>query len=212
VKPPLEKELKYRLTREEHARLLRSLRRRGIARAHSLTTYLDTPDQRLRRLGIGLRVREADSRKAFLTLKRRAQAIRGAPRAYRVREEYECSLPPALARDLARGKTALSGVKLEPVRVLRRLVPDAVVARIAPMGTMKMSRVKAALAPGFVAELDRFSVFGRKFYELEMETEDAATADRLIREQLKRLRIPYRPASLSKLGRFLAELGRRKGR
>ena len=52
-------------------------------------------------------------------------------------------------------------------------------------------------------ELDRFKMFDKKFYELEVETSKPREADKLVRVMFEKYGIPYLPITKSKLGRFI---------
>jgi uncharacterized protein YjbK len=201
----LEKELKYRLSQEAYSRLRRALKRETKSIQKSATYYFDHPKQTLRKKGIGLRIRIVENRKAILTLKLPAPiSPNRGPRAYRVRREYECSLPLSRAKAALREKGGMAKLAYPPLRILRREIGQGEVSALRLIGRMSMVRAKA-IVESFFLEVDRFRCFGKAFYELEIETDQPDRADQMVRKLFRRLEIPYVPSSLSKLGRFLKE-------
>jgi uncharacterized protein YjbK len=201
-KAPLEKELKYTLTRSEYAKLRLALKNDCQRPVRSESYYFEDEALTLRRSGIGCRIRLLQGGSASLTVKLPSRS-RGTLRAYRVRRELESTLPLRSARDLVKGKRKLATLRVAPLRALVGATSPELPARLRVIGGMKMARVKARYE-GLPLEIDRFRIFGELHYELEIETEDARGADRKVRSLFRRLSIRYRPSTLSKLGRFFA--------
>ena len=71
------------------------------------------------------------------------------------------------------------------------------------MGSVKTSRTFVLADKNTLLEIDKFKMFKKKFYELEVETHQPSQADKVVRALFKKHGIPYRPITKSKLGRFL---------
>lgn len=201
----LEKELKYNLTRTGYLRLLKKFERRASKRLRLATHYFEHPKLLLRARGIGFRVRIADGTSAFLTLKHPPRRRQEGLAAYRIRHEYEEEIPLQDARALISGRKHLLDLKSMPIDILREIVPHSSFDRLAIIGAMFMTRTKVRLDKSTLLEIDRYRIFGKNFYELEIETNKPKTTDARVRVVLAELKIPYEPSRQSKLARFLEE-------
>lgn len=194
-------ELKYALTEAEYRRL-----RRRFPQAPTLrfTNYFfDTPKGTLRQHGIGCRIRWIPGRAAILTVKHGGGSRGGLHR----RIEVEVSVPPKKAKALLSKKGKLASLApTEPVRALLKLVGESTVEKLILLGGLQTARTKIRFQ-GLTGELDRCRVAGSYFHELEVESDRPRTADRKSRQWLETFKIPARPETQTKLGRFFASLG-----
>jgi uncharacterized protein YjbK len=202
-KAPLEKELKYFLTKRDYDKLLRNSRKRVLRTVKQVNVYFDDNNLRLRKKRIGLRVRIENEQKCTLTLKEPSNIRSKKVPKLKVRHEWECSLPFLLAKQVVRGKTPIGSLKREPIEVLKHHFSPYQIEKLLPLGSVKTLRTFVPAEQGILLEIDRFKMFGRKFYELEVETQEPVLADQTVRQLLKKLKIPCRPITKSKLGRFL---------
>jgi uncharacterized protein YjbK len=209
-KNSLEKELKYGLDRESYQRLLRACRPQVLKRDRLTTYYFDDRKLGLRRKKFGFRLRTNGGKDAKLTLKFPKQGANKGPRGFKVRHEFEAKIPLPAAKKLLKGRLCLSEINAEPVRILQRHFSDDYLDRkVKLLGSMKTSRTLAKLAGKFTIEIDGCEYFGKKFYELELETSRPVEADKAVRRLLAAHEIPRRPVAKSKLGRFLDEWEKR---
>jgi uncharacterized protein YjbK len=146
-----------------------------------------------------------------LTLKFPAKGKQSAIRSLKVRKEYEEHLPFRAAQDIVAGKRDIISLARTPIRVLKGLFSSDHLENIHSLGYLETVRTIAHLPEGTELELDRFRMFGREFFELEVETETPKAADQTVRALFHVLNIPCHPISKSKLGRFL-ELWKKAGR
>lgn len=201
----LEKELKYHLDKESYARLIRVCRASVVKRDRYVNYYFDDPKLGLRRRRFGFRLRTIHGKKPKLTLKFPAKTPARLPRGFKVRHEYEEEIPVAKARALLGGKVTVLDLTASPIRQLKRYFSDDYLASLVILGSMKTHRTLATLPGKFSIEIDRCEMFGKFFYELELETDRPKAADRAVRELLKANGIAYRPVAESKLARFMKE-------
>lgn len=201
----LEKELKYNLTRTGYLRLLKKFGTRNAKRHRLATHYFEHPKLLLRARGIGFRVRIANGTDAFLTLKHPPRRRKKGLAAYRIRHEYEETIPLRDARALVSGRKRLPDLESMPIDILREIIPASSFDKLTVIGAMFMTRTKVRLDKGTLLEIDRYRIFGRNFYELEIETNKPKATDARVRTILAELKIPYEPSRQSKLARFLEE-------
>ena len=204
----IEIELKYRLDRWGHEKLRRAFSGRW-KRLRTVSYYFDTPKLYLKKNRIGLRIRIIDGRRAMLTAKFPMAPTNGGPRALKIRREYEVPIPLSRAKSLIRGTRHFLAETSLPIVKLKSQIPIQEMALLTTLGRMNMSRAKASVE-GLPLELDRWQVFGRNYYELEVETRNADRAHREVQDLLKSLGIPCRPEGTSKLARFLKEWRKRQ--
>jgi len=201
--PPLEKELKYLLTKKDYDALLRASKKRIVKSIKQVNIYFDDNSLRLRKKRIGLRVRIENEQKCTLTLKEPSKLRSKKVPKLKIRHEWECSLPHTLAKKVIKGKTPIGSLKRIPITILNHHFSESQIEKIIPLGAVKTLRTFVKADQGVLLEIDKFKMFGQKFYELEVETHDPVLADKTVRSLLKKLKIPCRPITKSKLGRFL---------
>ena len=196
----IEKELKYSLDRASYQLLFKTFDSDSSKEEHE-NTYFDTPDLELREKGIGLRIRITDKKSATLTLKCNAQTTKRI-KGYKVREEYNSELDLKTAKDIIAGKETLSSLKNTALDKLVEKTSPNIVGTLQAFGTLKNKRLKYRLTKELLLELDKSSVPGETFYELEVETSHPREVDEQIRQFLKSKEIPVNPSNLSKVGRL----------
>ena len=201
--PPLEKELKYFLDKEGYSALIRATRSKVVGTVRQTNIYFDDSTLRLRKQKIGLRIRIQDGNKATLTLKEPSGIRSKKVPKLKVRHEWESPIPLKTARNLIKRKTAIHALSHTPIKMLKKRFSKEELKRIGPLGSVKTIRTFALAQKGVLLEIDKFKMFNKKFYELEVETQSPEIADKVIKGLLKDLHIPYRPITKSKLGRFL---------
>ncbi|NDC23773.1 MAG: CYTH domain-containing protein [Proteobacteria bacterium] len=201
--PPLEKELKYFLTKRDYDKLLRASRKEVLTTLKQLNVYFDDNALRLRKKRIGLRVRIENQDKCTLTLKEPSKIRSKKVPKLKVRHEWESALPLSLAKQVIKGRAPIGSLKKKPILVLKHHFSDSQIKKIMPLGSLKTVRTLVPADHGILLEIDKFKMFGRKFYELEVETHDPVLADQTVRSLLRKLKISCRPITKSKLGRFL---------
>ncbi|MFM8268763.1 MAG: CYTH domain-containing protein [Pseudomonadota bacterium] len=211
TKAPLEKELKYFLTKRDYERLVRSSRKEIIKLVKQVNIYFDDASLRLRKKRIGLRVRIENERNCTLNVKEPSKIRSTKVPKLKVRHEWEVGLPFALAKKLIKGHVSISSLNKKPIQVLKEHFSEEELKKIVPLGSVKTSRTYVKTDRNILLEIDKFKMFEQKFYELEVETEEPVLADKVVRTLLKKQKIPYRPITKSKLGRFL-ELWKKENR
>lgn len=199
----LEKELKYLLTKQGYAKLISVTRRHVREKIKHTNYYFDDPRLRLRKKKFGLRIRIQNGNKAFITLKEPAAFPTGKVPSLKVRHEWETEIPLKTAKAILAGKKQMADLKIKPIQILKRRFNNASLDKIAVLGSVKTLRTVVVCRNRVELEIDKFKMFNKKFYELEVETEKPAFADRTVRLLLRRHRIPYHPITKSKLGRFI---------
>lgn len=172
--------------------------------------YFDDDQLRLRKKKFALRIRIVDENKVLFTLKYPAKQPRKAPTALKVRFEHEVEIPLALAKRLLKQRKKISDINLAPVKILKRFFPVDLIDSIGPLGLIETSRTVVPLRGKVELEIDRCKMFNKKFYELEVETNQPQRADKFVREILKENAIPYHPLTRSKFSRFIAEWKQRR--
>jgi uncharacterized protein YjbK len=202
---PVERELKYRLTRDEHRRIFSKSRALIFARHIQKNHYFDTKHGLLRRRGIGLRLRVQDGT-SVLSVKYGTKSQRPG---YTIRVEIESRISSRVARNLIRDRVRMIDLNTAPVRKLRTLVSSRVLSDLRRLGMISTRRVEIRALFGGVIELDKFRIFEDEHYELEMETTRPRIADRNIRAWFRTLGVKHRPCRIPKLGRFFRALGKR---
>lgn len=201
--PPLEKELKYFLDRDSYSALIRATRNKVVGTVRQTNIYFDDSSLRLRKQKIGLRIRIQDEVTATLTLKEPSGIRSKKVPKLKVRHEWESPIPLKTAKNLIKKKTSITSLSHTPIKMLKKRFPKEDLKKIGPLGSVKTLRTFVLAQRGVLLEIDKFKMFDKKFYELEVETHTPELADKVIREILKELHIPYRPITKSKLGRFL---------
>jgi len=208
----LEKELKYYLDRKSYQRLLRACGK-NILKQHQLVTYyFDDKKLSLRKRRFGFRLRTSGGKAATLTLKYPDKRAGKGPVGFKVRREFEERIPLATARCLLKGTIPIYDVEAMPVRILRRHFSKVYLDKIRLLGAMKTRRTLATLNSHFKIEIDRYDIFGKRFYELELETNKPHEAAGEVKQWLKEHDIPFVPMLQSKLSRFLDEYQKQKKR
>lgn len=202
-KAPLEKELKYFLNKKHYDRLLRALRKQVVKSVKQVNIYFDDPSLRLRKKRIGLRVRIENAEKCTLTVKEPSKIRSIKVPKLKVRHEWETDLPFPLAKKLIKGKVLIGTLNKKPIQVLKSHFSEKDLKTITPLGSVKTSRTYVRTENNVLLEIDKFRMFEQKFYELEVETHDPVLADTVVRTLFKKHKVPYRPITKSKLGRFL---------
>jgi len=207
----LEKELKYYLDRKSYERLLRVCGKDILKQDKLVTYYFDDKKLSLRKRRFGFRLRTKDGKAATLTLKYPDKRASKGPVGFKVRREFEERIPLAKARQVLEGVLPVYEIKAMPVRMLRRHFTLAYLERIKLLGAMKTRRT-LAMHGDFKVEIDRYDIFGKRFYELELETNRPHEAADSVRAWLKENDIPFVPLLQSKLSRFLDEYQKQKKR
>jgi uncharacterized protein YjbK len=197
--------LKYFLTRRDYDRLLKACRPHIDKKIHHTNYYFDNDRLKLRKRRFGLRIRLLDKRKAVLTLKfpAKGRAGRSSVKSLKIRHEFEEPIRMQAAKAIIKGKRQVTELKILPIKVLKKAFPRNHLDFIYPLGAVETVRTIAKLPKSIEIELDRFQMFGKRFYELEVETEKPKSADKAVRNLLRENKIPYHPITKSKLGRFL---------
>jgi uncharacterized protein YjbK len=205
----LEKELKYELSKKDYLRLVKTLEPKVYKHLDLVNYYFDDPDLSLRKSKFGLRIRVVDGKKFFFTLKYPAKMPENFPRALKIRHEHEVPLPAKTAKSLLKGDKTIMDLNVAPVRILKKHFPKGSLSRVRPLGVIQTRRTVVPIKPKFELEIDSFKMFGKRFYELEVETSQPTKIDKQIRLLFKSHRIHYQPLTRSKLGRFLQEWKRK---
>ena len=198
----IEKELKYRLSVDEYRRLLRVLKPQIVRQSHLQTYYLDDPALRLRKRRCGLRVRITDGAKAAVTLKFPARGRGSRHKAYKRKHEFEKGIRFPTARKIIAGEVPITGLGSLPLQILRRMFPDSVLEGVGPLGCLTTYRTLARFE-SLDFELDRCLLYDKRFYELEIETEEPDETDATVRTLFRAHGIRYSPSTESKLAKFL---------
>lgn len=204
-----EMELKYILSRPEYKTLLAETAGLAQVEEHLVNAYFDTPSLTLKANKFGLRIRLIDGKQAILCLKFPAKAPRGSPKGFKVRTEIEDFIPVHKALEVMFGKEKISQFNNAPMRKLREMVPADLVDYLEPLGQLETVRKKIEWINGHVLELDESLLFGKRFYELEVETNDPHGCDKAISKWFKRLGIGYSPGKKSKQARFFSACKRK---
>lgn len=206
----LEKELKYFLDRKGYTKLMRICRTQIRKRDRLTNYYFDDEKLGLRKRRYGFRLRTNGGKDAKLTLKYPKQGAGRGPAGFKVRHEFEEKISLPTAQKLLKGRISLSQIDASPVRILRRHFSEDYLDRVKLLGSLKTTRTIAKLAGKFEMEIDRCEMFGKKFYELELETTAPVAGDKAVRALLEKHDIPCVPVAESKLSRFLDEWSRRR--
>ncbi|MBI1862076.1 MAG: CYTH domain-containing protein [Deltaproteobacteria bacterium] len=201
----VESELKYGLTREEYFRLFRAHRDQVLTAQEQVNFYFDDIHLNLRRLRIGLRIRFINAKRSVLTLKYPKTTEPTGLRALRVRAEYEAPLSTKTAKRIIAGKRDILSLKCLPIRRLARVYPIKRLCRLQALGSITTRRVVIPLNRKFQMELDQSKMFGKTFYELEVETHRPTKADKAVHNLFWKYDITYHPLRRSKLARFIEE-------
>ncbi|NBX76223.1 MAG: CYTH domain-containing protein, partial [Proteobacteria bacterium] len=139
-KAPLEKELKYFLTKQDYDKLLRASRKDILKTLKQLNIYFDDNALRLRKKRIGLRVRIENQEKCTLTLKEPSNIRSKKVPKLKVRHEWESALPLSLAKQVIKGKAPIGSLKRKPIEVLKHHFSDNQIKKIMPLGAVKTVR------------------------------------------------------------------------
>jgi len=203
LNPPLEKELKYLLTKKEYDALMRACRQDILKSVDQTNFYFDNQSLQLRKKRIGLRVRIENASKCTLTVKEPSKLRSTKLPKLKIRKEWESRLSLATAKSLVKGKTSIASLNSKPIRVLKNHFSKEQLKKVSPLGSVKTSRTFVMADHKTLLEIDKYKMFKKKFYELEVETHQPVIADAVVRSLLKKHGISYRPITKSKLGRFL---------
>jgi uncharacterized protein YjbK len=201
--PPLEKELKYFLNREDYIKLLRVSKKRVIKKVRQTNYYFDGPRLQLRKRKIGLRLRIEDGQIGTITLKEPSRRHSIKVPKLKVRHEWETKVPLELAKDILKEKRAITSLRYKPIQILKNRLSYKSFNNISLLGSVKTIRTFVAAESDVLLEIDKFKMFQKRFYELEVETQDPELADKVVRTLLKKHKIKCRPITKSKLGRFI---------
>ncbi len=193
----MEKELKFGLTKKAYD-ILFNLSDTSRAKVQE-NTYFDTADHALRREGSGLRVRVENSKKAFLTLKKNVASTEQKARAGRhERQEWETQISLKQALGFCQTPNRIAQSKAAPARKLRTFFESAELTHLRRVGTVHTLRVPLKMGR-FEAELDLWTVHGKIFYELELESRNPDTAEKGVLAFFKKWGIAARPRRSTKL-------------
>jgi uncharacterized protein YjbK len=124
-------------------------------------------------------------------------------KSLKVRHEFEEAIRMQSAKAIIKGKKKVIELKAQPIKVLKKAFPRNHLDLVYPLGAVETVRTIAKLPKSIEIELDTFKMFGKRFYELEVETEKPKSADKAVRNLFRENKIPYHPITKSKLGRFL---------
>ena len=210
VRKSLEKELKYHLSAKGYAKLLKALRPNIIQRDRLVNYYFDDSQLSLRKRRVGFRLRTTTGKEPMLTLKFPAKTKQKGPKGFKVRHEIEEPVSSRLAKAILSAENPIHQIQGKITQYLKALFPSRVIQDISLLGSLKTTRTKASLEKQFLLEIDRSEMFGKKFYELEVETETPVKADLAVRKLLLITGLPYQPIEDSKLSRFLGEWQKRQ--
>jgi len=209
---PLEKELKYFLTKKDYDTLLKASRKNIKKSVKQTNFYFDDKDLNLRKRRIGLRVRFENNSRCTLTLKEPSNQRSSKLPKLKIRREWEVDLPLLLGKRLVKGQTSISSLSAKPIQILKKYFSQSELEAIHPLGSVKTVRTFVLGDKKTLLEIDKFKMFQRKFYELEVETDRPLAADQVVRALLKNHGIAYRPITKSKLGRFVELLKKKRRR
>lgn len=201
--PPLEKELKYFLSREDYNKLLRVSKKRVIKTVRQTNYYFDDETLFLRKHKIGLRLRIEDGRHGTVTLKEPSRQTSTKIPKLKIRHEWEAKIPLTIAKEICKEKRAITSLSHKPIKILKTRLSKDSFNDISLLGSVKTVRTFVSADSKVVLEVDKFKMFRKRFYELEVETQKPETADRVVRELFKKHKIKCRPITKSKLGRFI---------
>ena len=195
-KAPLEKEFKLSVTQAQLARLRKvGVRGRTLRQTNF---YFDVkPSLPFAKHGIGIRIR-VENGKYILTVKFPARGRKGM----HVKEEHEMSLSARTAKSFLAGRKSLSDCSAKPIRVLRKKAKALPLDELVCLGGIRNVRTQRQVGE-LKLELDAFTIFGKKYYEAECETEHSTRDEKALKQLWRELKIPYRPGKISKLARFL---------
>jgi uncharacterized protein YjbK len=195
-----EVELKLRIPRREDFLSLRDDPRWGTRREpeRQVNHYFDTPDGRLVRSRVLLRVREEGGR-CVLTLKCGSEVRPGLFDSLEIEEEIESA---ALEAALRRPATLLD-LPLNAIDELKRHHGRPSLIALIAAGRLENERVKRETGD-VVLDVDRI-IFpdGSEAYELEIETDDPPHAEAWILATLAPCGIILEPQRLTKLEQLL---------
>jgi inorganic triphosphatase YgiF len=195
----MEIEIKSELDEPTFHAIWRSFSRLCMTTRLQMNHFFDTDDRRFLSSKWVLRLRSEEDR-SFLTLKGRA-SICGS--VY-TRPEIEDEISPKMAAVLVRGFSP-SDFQFETCRKTKELFGDVT---LLPFMRFTNERTKIPWRSHTI-ELDRTSIRGAVFYELEAETDadHAESLEREIRTMFENNGWPFRPSTMSKFRRALAMYG-----
>lgn len=197
----METEFKFALTKQEYALLKKLTDPRREKRQSN--TYFDDEKMTLLKNKAGLRLRLENGR-AYLTLKQdSASTARKTGSGLHSRFEWETRLA-------SKGASLLLKPSNEVTRVVAKRFGTETLGNLRPIGTLKTWRRPLPLGP-YLAELDRWTVGKRIFYELELETNRPAQARQFLKVAFRQLGIQLRPRRTTKLA-TLIKLTKEKSR
>lgn len=184
----LEAELKWALTAQAHAALAERLGAElgPPLRLEQENRFYDSPDLRLRRAGMNLRLRRENVR-WVLTAKRKAPGGGGGLHTH---DEWELALDPAQAGDPATWPLP------EPLQTALAGSP------VAPQGGFANLRLEWHLGPDLLC-LDATDYGQRLDHELEIETAEPHPAAARWGARLRAWGIAWRPEPRTKFARWL---------
>lgn len=202
-KAPLEKELKYLLTKKDYDTLVRACRKKVVGLVTQTNFYFDDSSLSLRSKRVGLRVRIENNKHCTLTVKEPSNLRSKKVPKLKIRKEWESRLSLQAAKKLISGKVPIHSLKSKPIQILKTHLSWEQLIHISPLGSLKTTRTFVLADKSTLLEIDKFKMFKKKFYELEVETNHPSHTDKVVRTLFKKHGISYRPITKSKLGRFL---------
>jgi uncharacterized protein YjbK len=200
---PIEKELKYQLTKSQYDSLIKASQQFKSKTTKQINYYFDDSLLRLRKRKLGLRIRLEDHKKSTLTLKEPAKQKQSKLTKLKVRYEWESPLSLTTAKSVIALKKPITSLNKKPIRVLKQHFAKKDLTGITLLGSIKTTRTLVYLSRDLVLEIDKYKMFDQRFYELEVESHFPEKADQGVRAFFKKHRIPCKPISQSKLGRFI---------
>ncbi len=164
--------------------------------------YLDTVELSLARALVMLRLRFCAGKSPLITLKCGTEVEAGFFRSV----EVESTVATPVAEGLRRDPTSIYGLELEPVAYLRE---HSGVLPLTVIGSLRNERTSIT-AGRFLVELDRIGFpDGSEEFELEIETEDSASARDWVEGEFRRLDVRASPGRETKFARLVRWLRRR---
>lgn len=208
----IEIELKYSLSKIEYLKLQKHLKPYFSDQKRQDNYYFDTPELLLKKNKIGLRIRLENSKKAIATIKFPKDNSKSKIKALKIRHEIENSINLSNAKLICRNRKSISSLNSKATLTLKKKISALSASQIICLGKLTNHRTVYQYAPQLTLELDRSNIFGKFFYELEIETLDPHATDRWVKALLKTLKIRVTPEETSKLQRFFTEWNKQNKR
>lgn len=198
-----ETELKYLLSESAFRTLQKALGKPDKV-AQQTNVYFDTARGALARRGMALRIRRIG---ASQTLTVKTKIAGRTTLGLSVREEYECRLSTQHAQLVGSAPSSPKLAKLEPWKKLLAALPPARIKELKRAASMHTCRSIYRMAAGVVLELDEVTLPNRtRFFEVELECRNTASARKFLRELFRTVGIRARPVRRTKLARVMREL------